>query len=243
MPTSEMFTASDGTSFTLVPEPLCYYCSMPLKDSYGSWGVCWRCNRRLRELTHEKPHEVHNLPYRFARAVAAGLYITDSPEKGSVGRLISELKASGEFSTVLAEAITHVIRTRGPDIYWDVIVPVPAGSGKSFFPAAMLAVELGRMTQKATAKVLELDSSYVSGQGLAEAQKFDNMKDKLRISRPNEISGRKVLLIDDIMTTCGAAHWCSDVLLKAGATDVNVAVAGRSVDLRDLEFIGYSEHP
>lgn len=55
MPSPETFTASDGTSFPLVPAPYCHYCPMPLKDSFGSWGVCWRCNRRLRDLSLEKP--------------------------------------------------------------------------------------------------------------------------------------------------------------------------------------------
>ena len=242
MPASETFTASDGTSFPLVPVPFCHYCSMPLKDSFGSWGVCWRCNKRLRELSHEKPREVHDLPYNFTRAVAAGLYITDSPEKGSAGRLITALKSGGGFSTVFAEAIAHVLRTRGPDITWDVIVPVPASLGKPFNPATTLAGDLGTVTHTRVEAALGLDASYESGQGLPEGQKFNNMREKVRIVRPNEVSGRKVLLVDDIMTTRGAAHWCSGVLLKAGATEVNVAVAGRSVDLRDLEFIGYAEH-
>jgi len=240
MPSSEMFTASDGTSFPLVPEPFCHYCSMPLGDSFGGWNICWRCNKRFVELSKENPGAFRYSPYSFTRAMAAGLYITDFPEKGSVGRLIKELKASGGFSAVLVDAIAHVLRTRCPHISWDVIVPVPASPGKSFSPAAALALELGTMTQRTVAAVLKLDSSYETSQGLPEAQKFDNMRDKVRIGGTLEISGRKILLVDDIMTTRGAAHWCSDVLLKAGATEVNVAVAGRSVDMRHLEFIGYS---
>lgn len=240
MPSSEMFTASDGTPFPLVPVPFCHYCSMPLGDSFGGWNMCWRCNKRFLELSKENPGVYRYSPYSFARALAAGLYITDSPEKGSAGRLIKELKASGGYSTVIAEAIDHVLRTRGPDISWDVIVPVPATPRKSFNPSARLALELGRITKKAVAEVLELDSSYESSQGLPEAQKFENMRDNVRVERPAAVSGRGVLLLDDIMTTRGAAHWCSDVLLKAGAMEVNVAIAGRSVDLRHLEFIGYS---
>ncbi len=156
MPSPETFTASDGTSFPLVPAPYCHYCSMPLKDRFGSWGVCWRCNRRLRDLSLEKPREVHYSPYRFTRAVAAGLYITDSPEKGSAGRLITELKANSGFSMAISEAIAHVLRTRAPGISWDVIVPIPAGPGKPFTPAGMLARDLGALTRTAVAEVLEL---------------------------------------------------------------------------------------
>ncbi|MBM4249580.1 MAG: hypothetical protein FJ149_09160 [Euryarchaeota archaeon] len=121
----------------------------------------------------------------------------------------------------ISEAIAHVLRTRAFGISWDAIVPIPAGPGKPFTPAGMLARDLGALTRTAVAEVLELDSSYGSGQGLPEALKFDNMRDKVRIVKPSAVPGRRVLL-------------------HAGAVDVNVAVAGRSVDLRDLEFIGYA---
>jgi len=240
MPSPEMFTARDGRSFPLVPVPCCHYCSIPLGDSFGRWNICWRCNTRFRELARANPDEIRQSPYSFTRAVAAGLYITDYPEKGSAGRLIKELKTGGGHSTVLAEAIAHVLRTRCHGHSWDIIVPVPASSRKPPAPTEMLALELGTLINMRVAPVLELDSSYESGQGMPEARKFDNMKGNVRITEAGDVRGRRIMLVDDIMTTRGAAHWCSTVLLEAGATEVMVAVAGRSVDLRHLEFIGYS---
>ncbi|MBM4249026.1 MAG: hypothetical protein FJ149_06260 [Euryarchaeota archaeon] len=240
MPSSELFKSRDGTEFRLLPVPFCEYCSMPLSESFGVWGRCWRCNKRFREITRGNPFEVPDSPYKFRKAAAAGLYITDYPEKGSIGRLIKAIKTGGGGCDVLSEAIAHVLRTRYADISWDIIVHVPASPGKKISPAGRLALALAKETRTAVASVLELDPSYESDQGLPEAQKFDNMRDKVRVASSAEIVGRKILLVDDVMTTRGSAHWCSEELLKAGAIGVNVAVAGRSVDMRDLEFIGYA---
>jgi predicted amidophosphoribosyltransferase len=240
MPSLEIFKARDGTEIPLVPVPFCHYCSIPLKDTYGRWGLCRRCSDRFRALQRENPGGPRVSPYSFTRAVAAGLYITDSPEKGSVGKMIKGLKAQGRFCEVLADAIVHVLRTRGPEISWDVIVAVPASPGVTYSPASMLAKELGERTRTASSAALRFDSPYVSGQGLPEPQKFDNMRDKVRVAERMEITGMRILLVDDILTTGGAAHWCAGELLKAGAKGVHAAVAGRSIDLRELEFIGYS---
>ena len=240
MPSLEIFKARDGTEIPLVPVPFCHYCSMPLKDTYGRWGLCRRCSDRFRALRRENPGRSYVSPYSFTRAVAAGLYITDSPEKGTVGRLIKGLKALGLFFEVLADAVVHVLRTRGPEISWDVIVAVPASPGVTYSPASMLAKELGERTRTPNPTALKLDPSYVSGQALPEPQKFDNMRDKVRVAERIEIRGMRILLVDDIMMTGGAAHWCAGELLKAGAKVVHVAVVGRGIDLKELEFIGYS---
>jgi predicted amidophosphoribosyltransferase len=240
MPKLEMFKAADQTAFPLVPTPVCDYCSTPLGDSFGDWRICAKCNRRFRELSNINPGVFLYSPYSFTRAVAAGLYITDNPDKGSAGRLITRLKADGGYCDALAEAIVHVLRTRCPDVKWDVIVPVPPSPEKSFSPPRLLAAKVGEMTRTHLASVLELDSTYESGLRLTERLKFDNMKGKVRIAGNEKVAGKTVLLVDDIMTTQGAAHWCSDSLLKAGAAEVNVAVAGRSVDMRHLDFIGYA---
>ena len=239
MPSSELFKAGDGTGIQLVPAPYCQYCSMPLGDDFGYLGICYRCNRRFKEMGKEDPKKILYSPYSFSRAVAAGLYIKDDPQKGSTGRLISGLKAQGLFVEALAEAMGYVLKMRSPEISWDVAVPVPKSPGKPFHPVALLTEELGKLTRTPAAAVMELDSSYESGLGMSEMEKFNNMRGKVKVARPDVIEGKSILLVDDIMTTQGVAHWCTDALLNAGAVEVNVVIAGRSVDMRHLQFIGY----
>ena len=48
------------------------------------------------------------------------------------------------------------------------------------------------------------------------------------MSRPDEVRGRTLVLVDDIMTTGSTARECARVLLAAGAEAVLVATVARA---------------
>jgi predicted amidophosphoribosyltransferase len=54
----------------------------------------------------------------------------------------------------------------------------------------------------------------------------------VRPSRARRIVDRRVLLIDDVMTSGATANACTTALLAAGATSVDVLVAARVPDPR-----------
>lgn len=54
------------------------------------------------------------------------------------------------------------------------------------------------------------------------------------------VTGRAILLIDDILTTGATASICADLLLRAGARRVDLLVAARTVRL--AESFGSSVH-
>jgi predicted amidophosphoribosyltransferase len=54
----------------------------------------------------------------------------------------------------------------------------------------------------------------------------------LRPSRQARITGRSVLLIDDVMTSGATANACAAALLASGAASVDVLVAARVPDPR-----------
>ena len=53
-----------------------------------------------------------------------------------------------------------------------------------------------------------------------------------RASRAGRISGRRVLLIDDVLTSGATANACAEALLAAGARSVDVLAAARVPDPR-----------
>jgi predicted amidophosphoribosyltransferase len=60
------------------------------------------------------------------------------------------------------------------------------------------------------------------------AERRANVKDAFRAA-PKHVAGRRVLLVDDVMTTGATAHACAEALLAAGAAEVGVLTVARAV--------------
>jgi ComF family protein len=54
-------------------------------------------------------------------------------------------------------------------------------------------------------------------------ERYLNMLDKFEVQNPEEVINKKVLLIDDVVTTGSTLEACAEVLLKAGCREVLVA--------------------
>jgi len=49
------------------------------------------------------------------------------------------------------------------------------------------------------------------------------------VTRPDQISGREILLVDDVFTTGTTVSECARVLLRAGASKIYVATVARTL--------------
>jgi len=58
-----------------------------------------------------------------------------------------------------------------------------------------------------------------------------NIKNAFRVARPDAIKGKKILLIDDVMTTGATITECTKILRKAGAKEVKVITLYRVIRL------------
>ncbi len=137
-----------------------------------------------------------------------------------------------ELARVLAP---HMARA-GADLLRraDVLVPVPLHRRRLFHrrynQAVLLAAELGHISgvpvvrdglvrTKATAS---LGDSSAAERAQEVAGAF-----AVRQGRESNLTGHRILLIDDVMTSGATANACTRVLLEAGAASVDVLVAAR----------------
>jgi ComF family protein len=77
--------------------------------------------------------------------------------------------------------------------------------------------------------------------GLSEAQRRNNLRDCFAVARPEQISGRRILLIDDVLTTGATLRAAAAALKSAGAGYVcalTLARADRRVFGFDLGSAG-----
>ena len=142
------------------------------------------------------------------------------------------LPAAPVLGRLLAEAITQL--ERGGDAK-PLLAPVPLHSGKRGergFNQAELIVRhavknLPRRLEVAT--VLKRQRATHSQVGLTREERIANMRGAFRVTDPERVKGRVVIVVDDVMTTGTTVSECARVLKKAGAERVWAATVARTL--------------
>jgi ComF family protein len=65
--------------------------------------------------------------------------------------------------------------------------------------------------------------------GLTDVQRMENVRGAFGCGEPRRVSNKRVLLIDDVMTTGATASSATQTLLKGGAARVSVLTVARAV--------------
>ncbi len=68
--------------------------------------------------------------------------------------------------------------------------------------------------------------------GLSQAERAQNVQGAFRVptERKAEVAGRRLILIDDVLTSGATSDACARALLRAGARSVDLLVFARVVD-------------
>ncbi|WP_161947631.1 ComF family protein [Malonomonas rubra] len=163
-------------------------------------------------------------PPAFSQVHALGRY-----EK-SLREAIHQFKFNNQVSLdrPLAEILAAVIP---PGCEFDLIVPVPLSPARlrhrSFNQALLLGRELGkRLAAPVENGLLVKQVETIAQHDLSASERQRNLQGAFRVTR--NLSGERVLLVDDVMTTGSTLRACSSVLQGAGSGDIQVAVLGRA---------------
>jgi ComF family protein len=129
----------------------------------------------------------------------------------------------------LAEAVAHQPFAERPDL----VVPVPMHWLKRWWrktnPAGTVAQAVAReLDLPLAAGVLACRRLLRRQATLTPAERRRNVRGAFRASPRWALQGKRVLLVDDVMTTGATAHETSRALFQAGAAAVFVATVGRS---------------
>jgi ComF family protein len=186
----------------------------------------------------------------FARAVAYGSY------EGGLRELIHLLKYGGvrPAASILGRMLAEVIAALEPEFSAVelaagetaiAVIPVPLHKTKrrqrGFNQAELIArsaLKLGAGSGRLSlmVNVLERHRETESQIGLTAHQRRQNLRGAFTVARPEQIKGRSVLLVDDVLTTGTTAAECARVLLRAGAACVWVATVARTLKLTSQQI-------
>jgi ComF family protein len=119
----------------------------------------------------------------------------------------------------------------------DMLIPVPLHWARSWRRRYNQAGALARIIERATGvkvkgELLRRMRATEQQIGLSRAQRASNVQGAFQVApdRQSELSGRRVVLIDDVLTTGATADACARALLRAKAAQVDLLVFARVVD-------------
>ncbi len=197
--------------FTFITAPMCRVCGVPLQAAGAAELICGACLK-------ERPE------FNCARAV----FVYDTASKGVV------LKFKHGDRTDAAAHLARWMLRAGEEVLsdCDVIVPVPLHRWRllwrSYNQAALLANALGRLAQKPViADGLRRMRATPSQGRLDRVARRRNVGRAFAAQQAAAFAGKKVLLIDDVLTTGATADACARALLAAGARRIDVLVLAR----------------
>ena len=212
-----------GVLLDLLFPPKCVFCGKVL-DS-GEDGLCARCQRDLPWLADGEAE----LTGEFFSLCAAPLRYQDK-----VRDSIRRYKFNGRrgyhklYGKLVAQCVHDHLAGRYDLITW---VPLSRqrkkerGYDQAFLLASAAALELGEVA----VETLQKERHTAAQSGLTEAaQRRANVLGAYTPVDPELVAGKRVLLIDDVVTTGSTLSECARTLRTMGAEDVVCAALARA---------------
>jgi ComF family protein len=223
--------------------PICLVCRAPVCEPAGLCPTCWGGLQFIERPYCERlgipfgfdlgpgalSAEAIAHPPVFARARAAVIF------GGSARTLIHGLKYRDREE--LAGFLARMMVRAGKDVLdtADLLVPIPLHRWRlmqrKFNQSALLAQAVGRIAQvPVNVFALERVRATPPQVGLSGRERHENMRGALRVAQAHRmaIAGRRIVLIDDALTTGATISAATRALKRAGAAEVDVLTFARA---------------
>jgi ComF family protein len=206
-------TAEGWSKIAFLEAPACDSCGLPFGYEMGHGVRCPACEAR---------------PRAFSRARAACFYDEHSRDLILQFKHADRLDLARLFSLWLSRAAADLIEEA------DAVVPVPMHPLRLIRRRYNQAAEIARPLAKRAdlpywPGALKRKRAGESQAGKSGSGRRRNVQGAYACPAgwDKRVAGRRILLVDDVMTTGSTAEACAKALLKAGAAAVNVAVIAR----------------
>ena len=116
---------------------------------------------------------------------------------------------------------------------YSCIIPVPAsGKKRGYNVPCLMAFPLEQaLGVPLYSEALERTCAKRHQAGLPFEERFANVAGAFRVRQPEQVDGKRILLVDDVVTTGATAAACTQALLAAGAESVFIlAMAVSEID-------------
>ncbi len=210
-------------------------------QKYNQW-ICHDCHKTFPILTEQhcficKNNETENgeicLPCsQKYEADLKSVFIASTYQSQILKKAVHHFKY--KFIEKLAEPLALLIaqslqNSKHPAP--DLIIPVPLHKKRlrwrGFNQSEVLAQDLDLKIPIINNSLIRKNNTTPQVKMKSRKKRLENLNDAFHIKNPEVIKGKKILLIDDIITTGTTLSICASVLKKAGAEEVRALVIAR----------------
>ena len=210
---SQGLTAQAWSRIAFIDAPFCDGCGAPFDYDFGIAARCAACQGRTPA---------------FDRARAACLYDEYSRDLILKLKHADRVDLSGLFARWLARAAADVL----PEV--DAVVPVPLHPTRLIARRYNQAAEIARPLARAAGKAYFPDAVIRRRATATQGGKSGDARRRnvagVFVVPPRwhaKIAGKRLLIVDDVLTTGATVEGCARALKAAGAAGVDVAVIAR----------------
>lgn len=210
-----VFCQSCWNTIRLLPSNGCEQCGKPFAAAAFAGFLCGDCRA---------------FPPAYDRVLSAAMY------DGVMKEAIHQFKFSRRFR--LGKPLAHLLMAQldGRLDYsaYHAILPVPLHRSRSkqrgYNQAEILAKEIATTRRLAlmTQNLVRARHTAAQWQFNSKRERLKNVKGAFQLRNPEQICGKRLLLIDDIFTTGSTANECAKTLKHAGAEAVVVLTVSRA---------------
>ncbi|WP_138203897.1 ComF family protein [Haloimpatiens lingqiaonensis] len=201
-------------------EEECVICG---KRLFEGLYLCDSCRNKIKSCEESKKIEVFNKEVRIYSA----LYYSSAVKK-----LVLALKYKSDFicGDVLASYMIKIIHDK--KIKFDIITYVPLSfenkKKRGYNQSKYLAKCIGEKFDKKVVDLIKKSRKTRDQIGLNEEERWINLKDSFSFRKGKKVENKKILLVDDVVTTGATAHYCILELLKNNAGEIIFLTAAKS---------------
>lgn len=242
-------TLARGIANVMVP-PVCLACHTPVATSDAICAGCWREVNFIRAPLCDRLGLP--LPYGGDGVLISAAAAADPPaydraravasHDGVMRRLIHALKYADRHEP--RRLMARWLQSAGGELLADaeLLVPVPLARWRlvrrQYNQAALLAQELARLSGVPySPNTLVKVRSTPSQVGLGHEARRRNVAGAFAVPQraAHGVRGRRIVIVDDVITTGATIGACARALKRAGATRVDVLALAMVVDARQIQ--------
>jgi ComF family protein len=152
-------------------------------------------------------------------------------KKGTVQHLLHQLKYNNhpEIGVALGKVFGKILSDSGFTGAFDLIVPVPLHKSRllkrGYNQSSKFAEGLSSSLKIPWDESISIRRERTSTQTKkSRMQRWENVKDVFTVSQNDRIFGKRILLVDDVITTGATLEACGQHLITSGCAELSIAV-------------------